>query len=243
MKITVEGTKQIYSLAQKVYHKESSIKQAIRIVASNELMAESSAKIYINIFKDLMVGVAHKRAMNEFSTLYFLESIYADYGRKQFVKAIHSTTGHVDYYNSLGKGRRASISNVIKTLCTKYKVGDELNNFYPNEVQGTEFIEGAVKSVRVNVYERDVNARSECIAIYGMNCVVCDFNFEKAYGDLGIGFIHVHHLVDLASIGHSYKVDPKADLRPVCPNCHAMLHKIKPAYSIEELKNKLKRIK
>jgi len=32
-------------------------------------------------------------------------------------------------------------------------------------------------------------------------------------------------------------VDPATDLRPVCPNCHEMLHKKDPPYTIEELRN------
>ncbi|MFG3611289.1 hypothetical protein [Rummeliibacillus stabekisii] len=48
--------------------------------------------------------------------------------------------------------------------------------------------------------------------------------------------MYVHHLKELHTIGESYEVEPIADLRPVCPNCHAILHKRKPAYSIEEIK-------
>jgi 5-methylcytosine-specific restriction protein A len=66
---------------------------------------------------------------------------------------------------------------------------------------------------------------------------VCDFNFEAKYGEIGSGFIHVHHLTPLANIGKEYEVDSIRDLRPVCPNCHAMLHKKYPPYSIEELKS------
>jgi Predicted restriction endonuclease len=68
---------------------------------------------------------------------------------------------------------------------------------------------------------------------------VCGFDFEKRYGAIGVGFIHVHHLVDIASIGGRYQVDPVRDLRPVCPNCHAMLHREKPALSIQELKRQI----
>ena len=35
------------------------------------------------------------------------------------------------------------------------------------------------------------------------------------------------------------EVDPVKDLRPVCPNCHAMLHKQTPALNIEKLKEEL----
>ncbi|MED1269657.1 HNH endonuclease [Bacillus mycoides] len=115
------------------------------------------------------------------------------------------------------------------------------NEEYPNkiteEVDNPEkYTEGATKQVYVNVYERNPVARRKCIEHYGYSCVICDFNFEKIYGELGKDFIHVHHLKELHTIGEEYEVDPIADLRPVCPNCHAMLHKRKQAYFIEELK-------
>jgi 5-methylcytosine-specific restriction enzyme A len=66
-------------------------------------------------------------------------------------------------------------------------------------------------------------------------------DFEKVYGEIGKGFIHVHHIVELSNIKSEYKVQPIEDLRPVCPNCHAMLHRKKPAYKIEELKEILMR--
>ncbi|MCK7546225.1 HNH endonuclease [Marinobacter bryozoorum] len=99
--------------------------------------------------------------------------------------------------------------------------------------------EGAVTKVQVNAYERNPVARSICIEHYGCSCVVCGFDFEQKYGDIGKGFIHVHHLRELASIGTEYQVDPLKDLRPVCPNCHAMLHRRRPAFSIEELLKQL----
>ncbi len=52
----------------------------------------------------------------------------------------------------------------------------------------------------------------------------------------GVGFIHVHHKVELSSIGREYVVDPIEDLVPVCPNCHAMLHTRKPALTIDGLR-------
>jgi 5-methylcytosine-specific restriction protein A len=37
----------------------------------------------------------------------------------------------------------------------------------------------------------------------------------------------------------SYRVNPIDELRPVCPNCHAMLHQIRPALAINELQSLL----
>ena len=78
--------------------------------------------------------------------------------------------------------------------------------------------------------------RKECIEHYGTTCSICNFNFEKIYGKIGENFIHVHHLTDISIIAENYNVNPIIDLRPVCPNCHAMLHKKVPAYTIEEIK-------
>ncbi|MBT3368241.1 MAG: hypothetical protein HN416_13895 [Nitrospina sp.] len=99
-----------------------------------------------------------------------------------------------------------------------------------------KFIEGEKKTVLIKTYERDSKARDMCIKHHGVNCSVCGFNFEKKYGEVGKGFIHVHHLTPLSEIGKKYSLDPINDLRPVCPNCHAMIHKFSPAKSLEEIK-------
>ncbi len=101
------------------------------------------------------------------------------------------------------------------------------------------FLEGATHQIKVNAYERSAEARTICLNYHGLNCSVCGFNFEKFYGEVGSGFIHVHHLKPLSEIRNGYQLNPIKDLRPVCPNCHAMLHQRKPAYSIDELKAKL----
>jgi 5-methylcytosine-specific restriction enzyme A len=101
------------------------------------------------------------------------------------------------------------------------------------------YLEGAANQVLQTRYERNPQARAECLKHYGFSCSVCDFNFEKHYGKLGKSFIHVHHLEPIAMIGKEYKINPVEDLRPVCPNCHAMLHKRTPQLTIEELKELL----
>lgn len=98
------------------------------------------------------------------------------------------------------------------------------------------YTEGSPNEVVTTRYERNPHARKACIDHYGTSCSVCTLDFGVTYGDLGKGFIHVHHLKQVASIGKKYRVDPIKDLRPVCPNCHAMLHKRKEPYTIEELK-------
>lgn len=101
--------------------------------------------------------------------------------------------------------------------------------------------EGAVRRVLVSVYERDREARAACLRRHGTRCAVCGMSFEERYGDIGEGFIHVHHKKPLAACRASYQLDPEKDLVPVCPNCHAMLHTSDPPLSVEELKAKIKK--
>ncbi len=114
---------------------------------------------------------------------------------------------------------------------------------YADEIDETKtFHEGTTKQVKVNVYERNAEARAICIKKYSASCSVCGFDFGEKFGEIGTGFIHVHHLKPLSEIRKGYKLNPIEDLRPVCPNCHAMLHQRKPEpYTIEELKAVLKR--
>jgi putative restriction endonuclease len=97
-------------------------------------------------------------------------------------------------------------------------------------------VEGAQSRVVVSAYERDPEARRRCIAAHGTACCVCGFSFGAVYGEVAEGFTHVHHLRPLSEVGGAHVVDPVADLRPVCPNCHAVLHRRVPAYSIEDVR-------
>ncbi len=100
----------------------------------------------------------------------------------------------------------------------------------------SDLYEGAKKTVTVNHYERNPRARDICINHWGVKCCVCGFNFFEAYGPLGGNYIHVHHLIPLSQIGRIYRLDPIKDLRPICPNCHAMIHSKKPPLTIENLR-------
>ena len=103
-----------------------------------------------------------------------------------------------------------------------------------------KFYEGAKRIITVNSYERNTQARKKCIQNYGTDCSVCDVNFSKKYGAIGIGYIHVHHLKKISEIGSDYEINPIEDLRPVCPNCHSMIHQVDPPLTIAELKERLK---
>lgn len=96
--------------------------------------------------------------------------------------------------------------------------------------------EGAKATISINAFERSAKARKACIRHHGLNCIACGFNFETSYGPLGEDYIHVHHIVPIGSLGTEYSVDPVKDLVPVCPNCHAMIHRVNPPLTIKQLR-------
>lgn len=143
-------------------------------------------------------------------------------------------------YSKVSWGIRASgvllpdsVTDELEQLWHRRTVGDD--PILPEEVAPNErFAEGARKTVLLNAYERNPQARAACIAHYGLRCTVCDILMQERYGPIAAGFIHVHHIVPLSDVGASYRVDPRKDLRPVCPNCHAVIHRRKPSLTVGE---------
>ena len=70
---------------------------------------------------------------------------------------------------------------------------------FPSELSAIEMFEGARFTVQVSRIERDPAARRECVRIFGAACMVCGFDFQDRYGEIGSGFIHVHHINPLAA--------------------------------------------
>jgi len=125
---------------------------------------------------------------------------------------------------------------LVKSLEETGLTGIEFKPEEIPDIESSDLFEGAKKIVTVNAYERNSRARKVCINYWGTVCSVCGFDFEKVYGKVGKGFIHVHHLIPVAKIGKTYQIDPISDLRPVCPNCHSMIHSHIPTLTIDQLK-------
>lgn len=128
-----------------------------------------------------------------------------------------------------------AIADAVEETWARLTVGNSFT--LPEEVaEGRSYPEGAVRRILVNAYERNATARKRCIAHYGTACSICGCDFAAIYGPIGAGLIHVHHLQPLAEMGMAYSPDPIRDLRPICPNCHAIIHRRDPAYTLDEVK-------
>lgn len=112
----------------------------------------------------------------------------------------------------------------------------EDNTQYPFPEENLSYHEGREYEVRGIRYERDREARSRCIDFYGCRCQVCGMSFEEVYGEIGKGYIEVHHIVPISERGGDYMVDPIRDLIPLCSNCHSIIHRLDNPSDIGSLK-------
>ena len=129
-----------------------------------------------------------------------------------------------------------SLSEDIVGLMLSLMEIEEKNNKF-SDLHSIGLPEGAMEKVLVNKYERNKINRKCCLDHYGYECQVCKIKFEEQYGDIGKNFIHVHHITPVSKLGPSYVINPIDDLVPVCPNCHSMIHKKNPPFTINELKH------
>ncbi|MFJ5836145.1 HNH endonuclease [Streptomyces shenzhenensis] len=95
-------------------------------------------------------------------------------------------------------------------------------------------IEGRLLVRRALARERDPKLRKAKIdqvrALgHPLACEVCGFDFARTYGDLGEGYIEVHHITPLFVSGA--QTTRLADLACLCANCHRMCHKSRPGES------------
>jgi hypothetical protein len=107
------------------------------------------------------------------------------------------------------------------------------------ETVNEKLIEGEIRTVTTLSPERNPKARKQCLQEHGYRCAACDQNLEEIYGSLGREVIEVHHLNPLAKSRGKHVVDPIKDSRPVCPNCHTVIHSRKQPYLIDEIRSAL----
>ena len=82
-------------------------------------------------------------------------------------------------------------------------------------------------------------AWAACLKAHGRCCAVCGILPQDVYGEVAKDVIHVHHLRPLAKSAGERPVDPVKDLRPVCPNCHAVIHTRTPPHILTQVRKML----
>lgn len=130
----------------------------------------------------------------------------------------------------------AIVKKVLK-LVTEYDMWDFA---FDDEISirdlDTGVAEGDKKIKRHFFRERNPGlvAKKKSSVVGDLKCVVCDFVFSEKYGDIGNGFIECHHTIPISQ--DDREKTKLEDLELVCSNCHRMIHKNNPPYTIDEMK-------
>ncbi len=131
--------------------------------------------------------------------------------------------------------------------CEVVKWARRTSRYYINftEESEQEEIQSQTEGRRISYYttkyERSLQNRESAIHIHGTKCMICGFDFEKKYGELGKGYIEVHHIKPLSKLDEEVIINPETDLICVCANCHRMLHRFKSyIVSVDELRQIVK---
>ena len=122
-----------------------------------------------------------------------------------------------------------------------------LRNYQPDPKQtqidltqdDDEFVEGKRKLRKHIARERNQalikKAKQNFVKKHGkLFCEVCEFDFEKVYGDIGKGFIEAHHIKPVSDMKENEQTKVE-DIIMVCSNCHSMIHRRKPWLTKSEL--------
>lgn len=116
MKITMKMSKDAYEIAKKVYFGQLTRTEGKIEINNVTGMNEGSAQVFITIFLAMMNGDEYKRAFNNGTNKFLLESIRRDFGEKFFKNALYAAQKHIKYYSTLGKGNLTGLQKIINQM-------------------------------------------------------------------------------------------------------------------------------
>ena len=122
---------------------------------------------------------------------------------------------------------------------------DEIEPFDEDEAELMASRYKTIEEKKIYCLHRRIERKScvkEVKKIHGLKCECCGLNFEERYGEIGKGFIEVHHLIPLSSLklGERRKYDLDKDFAVLCANCQRMIHRQSDPSDIDALRKQLK---
>lgn len=116
MKITMEMSRGAYEIAKKIFYGHMTRNEGKNEINRVKGMSEGSAQTFITIFLAMMDGEEYKRAFNNSTNKFLLESIRQDFGEDSFKNALNAVQKHIDYYSTLNKGNLTGLQNIVNQM-------------------------------------------------------------------------------------------------------------------------------
>lgn len=137
----------------------------------------------------------------------------------------------IDFSKKVNKTSKKEKKLIIYTEDDVIREGKETTTSSKSKKRSKKLRDAAIE------YYKDDNGH--------IKCAVCGFDFEKTYGELGKDYIQIHHekpICQYSSDGvQKYIKDAVKDVKPLCANCHCMIHRNKSiSLSVEDLKTHIK---
>lgn len=133
---------------------------------------------------------------------------------------------------------------LIRSALASESGGDASNPLADDEeLQTLTALEGRVLAVQYLKRERSASLRDAKLRRVerdggSRNCEVCNFSFAATYGEVGVGYIEVHHVLPLHASGP--RVTRLDDLALLCSNCHRMIHRARPWLTPDQLRKRVR---
>lgn len=167
---------------------------------------------------------------------------------EKYLEALRNQPQYPQYNSDESRFPNAAINHFLLFINDNHYKSNIINEeiFYTDykeeelysEVHYEGVKEGAKVEYYVSKYERNPKLRLKAIEIHGLNCSACNINLGEVYGELGKGFIEIHHVKPLYTLEGETLVNPETDLQPLCPNCHRMIHRKRDSIiSVDELRD------
>lgn len=116
LKITMQMSEGAYVIAKKVYSGQITRNEGKIEINRVTGMNEGSAQAFIIIFLAMMNGEEYKRAFNNDTNKFLLESIRQDFGQESYKNALDAVQKHIDYYSTLGKGNLSGLQKIVSEM-------------------------------------------------------------------------------------------------------------------------------
>ena len=110
----------------------------------------------------------------------------------------------------------------------------------------TMISEGRIEMVKKYAKKRSKALRDAAVKYYTRNghieCCACSLEFSSHYGAIGKNYIEIHHLNPICEYDGEVRLDLDEairELRPLCANCHRVVHLHNPILSIQAVQDAL----